>query len=99
MRTNSWRQVRGSVTEPMKKELAPLSIVAGEMRASSNALALGSIETVLFGKVLNWGLVPPKVPLAVPGHSGKVDVLAGKLPSFERMNSVPAVGQRSSKCP
>src|SRR6266403_300536 len=50
MRTNSWRQVRGSTMDLTKKELAPLSVVSGEMRASSSTLALASIGTLLPGK-------------------------------------------------
>src|SRR6266700_2232342 len=47
--TSSCRQVRGSTMDLNKKELAPQSIVSGEMRASSSTLALGSIGTLFPG--------------------------------------------------
>src|SRR5579859_1390005 len=48
--TSSCRQVSGSTIDLTKKELAPLSMVSGEMRASSNALALGSMGTLFPAK-------------------------------------------------
>src|SRR5690348_2482060 len=99
IRTSSCRQVSGSTIDLIKNELAPLSMLSGEINAFRSAWAFGSIGTVLFAKVLNCGLVPARVPLDVPGHSGNVGVLFGRLPSLERINNVPAAGQTSSKCP
>src|SRR5260370_2836713 len=62
----SCRQVSGSTMDLTKKELAPLSIVSGEMRASSSTLALGSIGTLF-----------PRKGFPVLGLIGHSALLAG----------------------